>query len=329
MTRAGWTLALALACAAQAAAQEFSKDGISFSVPDKEKFKIKTSDFEDAWPGTIAQIVNEEDLILGCLAITEEKHAAKDFAKSRIDGWKQDADIGKTLKVLKNAAKGSAHVLEYTFEYADYTWHYIEVIHGGDRVVELALWCPEDNWKANEAAMRKISESVKAGGEKASTTTSGSTGGGSAVKASVPENLWKDFGVGTKIVYRMVNEMSGMKMEGTITQELVAKDDKSFRVKVTTEMQNLPKTEAEMEYVVDPNAGSGGGGGGVKADVQKGKETIKVEAGEFECEWIETKVQGSTTRVWQSKKVPGGMVKTAGETSAGKMTMELVKFEAK
>jgi hypothetical protein len=55
------------------------------------------------------------------------------------------------------------------------------------------------------------------------------------------------------------------------------------------------------------------------------KETIKVAAGEFECNVIETEAGGSKTKSWSSVKYPGLAVKSE-TTGAANMTMELIEW---
>lgn len=326
MKRIAWTLAL-LAAALPAAAQEtqFSQDGISFSAP--EGFKIRKSDFQYGWEGTLAEI--EGEAACGALTITDSEQDAKAWGEARLESWK-GLDGVSNFKQHQLKAEGNRCTIEYSFEYEGMEFHYLQVLVSKDqKIVELALWCAGESWNDAQKAIESIAGSLKAGAkEDAQPTTS--NGGGSASAMKVPEHYWKDFGVGTKLVYKMIVECAGTKMESTVTHELVKKDDSSFSVKVTTEMPNIPKTETTMEYVVDKNASANGQGqGGAKVDVKKGNESIKVEAGEFECEWIETDFQGNKSKAWSSKKVPGGLVKSVGESASGKSTMELVKIDKK
>lgn len=321
MKRLAWAWAL-LAASLPAAAQEtgFSQDGVSFSVPDSN-YKIRKADFQYGWDGTVAEI--EAEGLGGMLAINSGEDA-KAWGEARLDTFKNLEGL-KNFKKLQLKAEGSRCTLEYSFEYDEVTFHYLEAIVAQEgKIAELALWCADGNWSTLQKAMKSIAESLKAGAKESS------GGGGSANAMKVPEHQWKDFGVGTKLTYKMIVECAGTKMESTITHELVKKDDASYTVKVTTEMPNIPKNEVTMEYVVDKNSTANGqNGGGQKVDVKKGNETITVEAGEFECEWIETDFQGNKSKAWMSKKVPGGLVKSVGESAGGKSTMELVKIEKK
>ncbi|MBX3459303.1 MAG: EF-hand domain-containing protein [Planctomycetes bacterium] len=56
-------------------------------------------------------------------------------------------------------------------------------------------------------------------------------------------------------------------------------------------------------------------------------ETIKVEAGEFDCYKVTVETAGGKTTTWTSKKHPGLVVKFETEARGGKTTGELVEFK--
>lgn len=144
-----------------------------------------------------------------------------------------------------------------------------------------------------------------------------STGG------SVPE-LYKK--VGRTWMLKSSANYGGMEMISYIKYEVLEVGDTWSKVKTTVldkdkkEYPGMAPTEQKMEF---------GTGSGNAADAPKelGTETVKTDAGEFECTIYEQEVSGNKSKSWISKKYPGLTVKTEVSSTMGKSTIELVEFK--
>ena len=117
-------------------------------------------------------------------------------------------------------------------------------------------------------------------------------------------------------------KMEGMDPMVTYSKsEVVDVTDKSAKVKMWTldkDQKPMAGMEAgtEMEIKFETPAATGDT---TAKPAEPKKETVKVEAGEFECYMSEN----AGTKSWSSVEFPGLPVKMEGAT----MTMELVKFD--
>ncbi|MBI2900598.1 MAG: hypothetical protein HYY17_10460 [Planctomycetes bacterium] len=326
------TAAFCLAACGLAAAQEtekYDKDGLSFEIPKGENNKLITENFNWAkdWEGTLAEFWIGED-IGGRLVCYESTMTAKQYVEWRSKDW-----LTRFKGSWENQNKGDEKraELECAVKTEEQTYRYVHVAYAtGKKVYDLMMWAKNETFSTFLSVVRGIVKTVKysASGSSGDSGT-GNTGGAKAVK--VAKHLWKEWGKGTLVSYKMVNEFSGQKMEMTMTMELVDKDDSSYTIKTVMEMPGGVKNETTQKYEVDPKAGEGGSGTGTgeKPKMEKGKETIKVPAGEFDCEWVQTESSGTVTKAWNSDKVPGGLVKSHTKMAAGTTVMELVKLEKK
>ncbi len=85
----------------------------------------------------------------------------------------------------------------------------------------------------------------------------------------------------------------------------------------------IKPTEQKIEFV----KATEGNGNSDAPEVKTVEETIKVDAGEFECTKTETEVGGNKTTVWMSKKLPGLMVKSTTKSEKMDFVSELVEFK--
>lgn len=155
--------------------------------------------------------------------------------------------------------------------------------------------------------------------------TAGGGGGGDAAADAFA--LYKK--KGRVWVTKSVMKMQGMDDMVTYNKsEVIDVTDKAAKVKMwSLDKDKKPMagmeagTEMEIKFetpkVDAPKCGA-------KAPEVK-KETIKVAAGEFECNVMETEAAGSKTKSWSSVKYPGLPVKSE-TTGAANMTSELVEF---
>ena len=122
---------------------------------------------------------------------------------------------------------------------------------------------------------------------------------------------------------------STIKMEGMdpmvtyMKTEVVKVGDDFAEIKTTMldkdKKEMMPGTTTKISFRVPKASGTPG----IVPKVETKDETIKVEAGEFECTVTTTDNAGTKTTVWMSKKLSGLMVKMEAAT----VTSELVEFK--
>lgn len=148
-----------------------------------------------------------------------------------------------------------------------------------------------------------------------------------AEKIENPEyQQWAKFKPGASATVEMVSKMGDNESEVRTTTTLKSIDDDKAVISVLQVMkvgdQEIKQTTertlpAKIDKPEEPAEED-------KPDVKKGKETIKVKAGSFKCETVETHMQKddqkTVTKVWTCPQVPGGMVKMTMRSS-GKMSM--------
>lgn len=148
--------------------------------------------------------------------------------------------------------------------------------------------------------------------------TAGTDGGSSSTADAFA--LYKK--KGRKWTLKSTTKMEGMDpMVSYMEYEIVDVTDKSAKQKMTMldkekkPMAGMQPTETEIKFetpkVEAPKCGA-------KAPEMK-KEKIKVEAGEFECYFMEV----AGTKSWSSVEYPGLPVKSEGASN----TMELISFD--
>ena len=82
-------------------------------------------------------------------------------------------------------------------------------------------------------------------------------------------------------------------------------------------MEGIPASDARIDFVA-PNAGA--------APKATGTATIRVTAGEFECDIFETSNDDGTVKTWVSRKFPGLLVKSESSARGWTTTQELTAF---
>src|SRR4029450_576306 len=79
----------------------------------------------------------------------------------------------------------------------------------------------------------------------------------------------------------------------------------------------LPKVKVDpVEVKVDPKDTP-------KVKETKGRETLTINGKKAECEWVQTEVEGITSKMWTSEQIPGRMVKAETRTKEATSTMLL------
>jgi hypothetical protein len=161
------------------------------------------------------------------------------------------------------------------------------------------------------------------------------------------ENPYKKAKVGDFATYKMTTKVAGANVEGTVTQQVVAKDDKEVTIRTTGNVNgtDIPAKEQKIDLSkpFDPT-GVGNLPAGTEVKVEKlkdGTEKIKIGGNEYDTKWqafkVKTKAMGvefeADVKVWQAKNVAIPMVKmeTAADIMGNKMevTMELTEVGSK
>lgn len=144
-----------------------------------------------------------------------------------------------------------------------------------------------------------------------------------AGRAADEENPYKKAKVGDYVTFKMATKISGVTLEGTVTQTVVAKDDKEATIELTGKVNNtdIPpqKQTIDLTKPYNPSA-STGLPAGVAAKVEKvkdGKEKVKLGTKDYDTTWETYKVKlnaagtdfDAELRVWQDKSLALPMVK--------------------
>lgn len=156
------------------------------------------------------------------------------------------------------------------------------------------------------------------GGDTGGGDTGGTTGGETA--KTDPYALYKK--QGRSWTTKSVMTIAGMPdpMISYTKMEVLSFDDKGAKVKMTTMDKDKKETYSADQDIPFATA-TGDTGDAPKVEMKE--ETVKVEAGEFECYVVEQETGGVKSKSWSSKKYPGLAVKMETDT----MKMELVEFK--
>jgi hypothetical protein len=137
---------------------------------------------------------------------------------------------------------------------------------------------------------------------------------------------------GNTWTYKSTSKFSGTETVMYMKYEVTEVTEDKASVKVTMldkdkkENEYMPPTTTE--YDLKPAKVEGDAAPDVKTpEVKTTTETIKVEAGEFECTKYETEMAGNKTTSWMIKANPSIMAKVETKSEYGESTMELVEFK--
>lgn len=158
--------------------------------------------------------------------------------------------------------------------------------------------------------------------------------------AADEENPYKKTKIGDFATYKMTSKVAGQNVEGTVTQTVVAKDDKEVTLKssgeVTAMGMKIPVPEQEQKVDLtkpfDPTKASTPPG--AQVDVKKlkdGTEKIKAGGKEYATTWttyqVKMKVMGmdveSEMKVWQTKDLNFPVVKMEMTSEIAGQKMEV------
>jgi hypothetical protein len=156
--------------------------------------------------------------------------------------------------------------------------------------------------------------------------------------AADEENPYKKAKVGDFATYKMTTKVAGLNIEGTVTQTVIAKDDKEVTIKTTGSAGDMefPAQEQKIDLTkpFDPTkAGKLPAGADVKVDKQKdGTEKLKVAGKEYSTKWETYKLQmkqmgvefGADMKIWQTKDLNIPVVKMEMSADLGGNKMEVV-----
>jgi hypothetical protein len=136
--------------------------------------------------------------------------------------------------------------------------------------------------------------------------------------AADDENPYKKAKVGDFSTYKMTTKVAGANIEGTMTQEVTAKDDKEATVRTSGKVSgtDIPPNDVKIDLTkpYDPTKATGPLPPGANVQVEKlkdGKEKIKVAGKEYDATWETYKMKVTQAgmsfeaemKVWQSKEV--------------------------
>lgn len=107
--------------------------------------------------------------------------------------------------------------------------------------------------------------------------------------------------------------------------EVLEVGDDYAKIKITSLDKDKKEVFPGMETKVSFRVASGSGG--TAPEVKTEEETVKVEAGEYECLKVTVEAAGTKTTSWTAKKFPGLVVKSVSEGGGGKSSTELVEFK--
>jgi hypothetical protein len=127
---------------------------------------------------------------------------------------------------------------------------------------------------------------------------------------------WNGFPVGTAIVHELTNETLGL--TAVITTQLAALTEVEARVETTMtvtvrgkryERPKTPRTIPSKVKAAD----------GWAPAAETGRETLEAAGEAFECQWSKSTLalagHETTTKVWMSDRVPGGLVRLESTTT--------------
>lgn len=84
----------------------------------------------------------------------------------------------------------------------------------------------------------------------------------------------------------------------------------------------LPKVKVDpVEVKVDPKDTA-------KVKETKGRETLTINGKKVECEWVQTEIEGITSKMWSSEQIPGRIVKAETRTKESTTTMQLTDWKS-
>jgi len=165
-------------------------------------------------------------------------------------------------------------------------------------------------------------------------------------RAADEENPYKKAKVGDFATYKMTTTLAmGLKLEGTITQTVVSKNDKEVEIEVAGKVMGMDipvqKQKIDITKPFDPTKAGANVPPGAQVNVEKlkdGKEKLKVGSKEYETKWetykMKMKAGGmdieADMKVWQAAELTIPMVKMEMnmEVSGQKMEMQMEMTES-
>jgi hypothetical protein len=156
--------------------------------------------------------------------------------------------------------------------------------------------------------------------------------------AADDENPYKKAKVGDFATYKMTTKIGGLNVEGVVTQEVTAKDDKEATVKTSGKVNgmDIPATDVKIDLTkpYDPTKANGNLPQGAEVKVEKlkdGTEKLKVAGKDYDTKWetykMNVKAQGmefaTEMKVWQSKELSIPMLKMEMTAEVAGQKMEI------
>jgi galactitol-specific phosphotransferase system IIB component len=128
--------------------------------------------------------------------------------------------------------------------------------------------------------------------------------------------------------WKISAKYSGYESVSYTKQEITEVTDKKATIKTTSMDKDKKETYSssyDIEFTTTTTDGTAKDAAPKAPEITE--ETIKVEAGEYECQKMTTEANGMKSTSWTSKKYPGLLVKSESKSDAGESTMELTEFK--
>ena len=153
------------------------------------------------------------------------------------------------------------------------------------------------------------------------------------------ENPYKKAKIGDYATYKMTTKVGGFSVEGTISQTVVAKDDKEVTLETTGKAMNMDipaqRHTIDLTKPFDPTKAAGNVPPGAMVNVQKlkdGTEKLTLGGKAYDTKWETFKVKAtvmgmnieSDLKVWQTKDLGIPVVKMEGSADVGGNKMEML-----
>jgi len=305
--------------------------GVGLTVPDG--FDIRESGFKLGDNNAVLEFQKGDDAF-GTLAAIDFDGSPKAWADASIQAFEKSM---QNLKVLDAKTAGEWERRDFRADTNGVAVRFAIIFHvipAKKKGVYLYVWSGEGDWGKFKDVFEGTIASVKTGGggakpadPKPSDPKPADPTPAAGDGVAVPEDMWKGFGAGTTVTYKMNSAGTEMQM----THELVEhKEGESYTVRTDMVMGGNKIPGQNQKYVVrKPEPGKDPAPAGEKPQIEDGEETIKVPKGEFKCKWTKTTTKQGWSKVWSCEDVPMRMVKMESESGGMKTTMELMDFVRK
>jgi hypothetical protein len=158
-----------------------------------------------------------------------------------------------------------------------------------------------------------------------------------AAGAQDKDNPYKKVKVGDYVTYKMTTSFNGATFATDMKQTVTARTDKEVTLKTTSTIfgKDVPGQTTTIDLTKPYDVAAAAVAAKQKGKFEKtgeGKEKIKVNGKEYDCNWVSGKLAGeikglkieSDVKVWASREAPmSGVVKMEMKSKTGDVVMEL------